>query len=79
MLAALSVYLNYETIPIDLDRAIAQFVIVRSLHPYGDLGYYNYLEGYSVDNGNVRRIVVMPTPEHAKRMSKIDHGEIEPK
>jgi hypothetical protein len=73
MLAVLSVYLNYETIPIDMDRAIAQYAVVRSLHPVGALAYYNYLEGYSVENGNVRRIVLMPTPEHARRMSQLDN------
>ena len=56
MLALLALHLNVETRPIDIDRALADYAIVRFLHPAGELGYYNYIEGYCVEGGEVRKL-----------------------
>ena len=54
MLALLALHLNVETRPIDIDRALADYAIVRFLHPARELGYYNYIGSYCVEGGEVR-------------------------
>lgn len=79
MLAVLAVCLSYETVPIDYDKAVAHYESIRARSRFRELGIYNYLDGYSVENGNVRRLVTLPTPEHAKKMWEADHGKPWPK
>ena len=79
MLAVLAIYLNVETIPIDVDRALAQYAVVRSQFPRGHLVYTSRQEGYFVENGQVRRLAATKVPEHFKRMWEADHDKTFPK
>ena len=79
MLAVLAIFLNVETIPIDVDRALAQYALVRSQFPRGHLVYTSPQEGYIVENGQLRRLAETPIPEHFKRMWEADHDRLFPK